>query len=120
MFYNSSKFKTLEAGVSLSWLQQKLSTQNTANTETPGYKAKHLSFAGVLNAVTSETEKRTLSRIDAAIVTSDEISTRPDGNNVSVEAESLSLYKAYSQYSMLLNQIGTEFDKYSYVLNVNM
>ncbi len=120
MFYDSTKFKTLEAGVSLSWLQQKLATQNTANQETPGYKAKSLSFDGVLNAVTSEAEKRELSRIDAAIITSDEISTRPDGNNVSVEAEGMALYKAYSQYSMLLNQISTEFDKYSYVLNANM
>jgi flagellar basal-body rod protein FlgB len=120
VFYDSSKFKVLKAGVQLSWMQQKLSTQNIANIETPGYKSKSLSFDGVLSSVQNGNETPELDRINASIVTSDTESILPDGNNVDLESESISLYKAYAQYSVLLNQISTEFDKYGYVLNCNM
>ena len=43
-----------------------------------------------------------------------------DGNNVDGETESLSLYKAYAQYSALLTKITTEFDKYNAVLGATM
>ena len=119
MFYDSSKFKVLEAGVQLALMQQKLSTQNMANIETPGYKSKSLSFKGVLSSVKNGKETE-LDRINASIITNDTVSSLPDGNNVNLEAESISLYKAYAQYSVLLNQISTEFDKYGYVLNCNM
>ena len=120
MFYDSSKFKVLEAGVQLSWLQQKLSTQNIANIETPGYKAKSLSFDSVLSAVNGSSDSSEVRRINASISTNDAFSIQPDGNNVNLEAESLSLYKAYAQYSTLLGKISGEFDKYNYVLNCNM
>lgn len=120
MFYDSGKFKVLEAGVQLAWLQQKLSTQNLANIETPGYKSKSLSFDGVLSAAQTGNEASELKHINASIITSDAVSKNPDGNNVDLEAESISLYKAYAQYSVLLSQISKEFGKYSYVLNANM
>ncbi len=120
MFYDSSNFKVLKSGVSLALMQQKLSTQNIANIETPGYKAKSLSFEGVLSAAQNGSGKPEISGIKASISTSDADSTQPDGNNVDLEKESITLYKAYAQYSVLLNQISTEFDKYGYVLNCNM
>lgn len=120
MFYDSSEFKVLESGVRLSWLQQKLNTQNIANLETVGYKSKSLSFEGVLSSVQNESDPPGIGRIDAAVSSSDAASTRADGNNVDLEKESISLYEAYAQYSMLLNQIRTEFDKYNAVLSSNM
>ncbi len=120
MFYDSSEFKVLEAGVQLTWMQQKLNTQNLANIETAGYKSKSLTFDGVLSSVRNKTDASEISRINASIVTSNTESKQPDGNNVDLETESISLYRAYAQYSVLLNQINTEFDKYSYVLNCNM
>jgi len=120
MFYDSSKFKVLEAGVQLSWMQQQLNTQNIANIETAGYKSKTLSFDSVLSSVQNNSDSPKINRINASIKTSDAASKQPDGNNVDLEAESLSLYKAYSQYSMLLGKISGEFSKYSYVLNCNM
>ncbi|PKM74468.1 MAG: flagellar basal body rod protein FlgB [Firmicutes bacterium HGW-Firmicutes-16] len=120
MFYDSSKFKVLEAGVQLALMQQKLSTQNIANIETTGYKSKGLSFDGVLSSVQNGTDTPEISGIKASIITNDTESTQPNGNNVNLEKESITLYKAYAQYSVLLNQISSEFDKYSYVLNCNM
>ena len=120
MFYDSNEFKVLEAGVQLSWLQQKLNTQNIANIETAGYKSKKLSFESVLKEAQDSTDNSDVSSINASVITNDEVSALPNGNNVDLEIESLSLYKAYSQYSMLLNKITSESDKYSYVLNCNM
>lgn len=120
MIYDSNAFKVLEAGVQLSWLQQKLSTQNIANIETSGYKSKRLSFDSVLSAVQSGSDSPEISQISASVVSNDAASTQANGNNVDLEAESISLYTAYSQYSMLLGKITSEFDKYDYVLNCNM
>ncbi|NLT64574.1 MAG: flagellar basal body rod protein FlgB [Clostridiales bacterium] len=120
MFYDSSRFKVLEAGVKLSWMQQQLNSQNITNIETPGYKSKSLSFESVLREAENSKEAPDIERIDAEIKTSDEVSTRPDGNNVDVEVEYLALYKAYVQYSMLLDKVNGEFEKYNYVLNSNM
>lgn len=122
MFYNSSSFKALEGGVQLSWLQQQISTQNLANVETPGYKSKDLSFAAVLNEYENgeKRENPQIGQINAQITTSDAVSTRADGNNVDAEAEYLALYKAYAQYSMLLDKVKGEFDKYNTVLGANM
>ena len=120
MFYGSNQFKVLEAGAQLTWLQQKLSTQNIANIETPGYKSKGLKFDGVLSSVRNGNHNPEISSINASVVTSEAESKRPDGNNVDLEKESISLYKAYANYSSLLNQIKTEFDKYNYVLSCNM
>ena len=120
MIYDSNAFKVLEAGVQLAWTQQKLNTQNIANIETPGYKAKSLSFNGVLSAVSNGTSAVEVSRINAEVSTNDSLSIQPDGNNVDLEKESISLYKASAQYSTILGKINSEFNKYNYVLNCNM
>lgn len=118
MFFNSYDFKLLEAGTNLSWNKQELHMQNIANVETPGYKAKSLDFVNVLS---EERRNITSSNIIEAVVVEDEnASTRPDGNNVNMEKESIELYKSYAQYSMLLTKVKSEFDKFGYVLNSNM
>lgn len=121
MFYDSNSFKVLEAGVQMAWLQQQINSQNIANADTPGYKSKGLSFASVLQDVQDGgNRKEEVSSINGTINTSDAVSTRPDGNNVDGETESVSLYKAYAQYTALLSQITTEFDKYNSVLGASM
>lgn len=120
MFYDSSSFKALEAGVQLAWMQQQINSQNIANSETPGYKAKSLSFESILSDAMNGDGTQDVERINARVTDSDAVSTRADGNNVDSETEALSLYKAYAQYSMLLNKVSGEFDKYNYVLNANM
>ncbi len=113
MFFNSKDFKALEAGVRLSALQQELSSQNIANISTPGYKSKEINFAQVL----TEAGENYPSTIGVNVVESDALSLLPDGNNVDLEKESMELYKAYVQNSMLLTKIRGEFDNFSYVLN---
>jgi flagellar basal-body rod protein FlgB len=120
MIYDSGQFKLLEAGIKLAWMQQQISTQNIANSETPGYKSKSLSFENVLKDAENGSGSQDVSRIDVQINESDATSTRADGNNVDAEKESVSLYKAYAQYSILLEKVHSEFNKYDSVLNANM
>ena len=92
--------------------------QNIANVETPGYKAKQLDFVNVLSEERRNVTAQNI--IETQVVEDETASTRSDGNNVNMEKESIELYKAYAQYSMLLGKVRSEFDKYGYVLNSNM
>ena len=98
------------------WTQQQVHTQNIANYETPGYKAKSLVFADTLRRSRGADGKR-LAPTGARVIETDDTTIRPDGNNVDMDAESLSLYKAYVHYSMLLSKIKSEIDNHNYVLN---
>lgn len=122
MFFDSKEFKAMEAGVKATWLQQQLHLQNIANLETPGYKAKSLVFGDVLQEAQSRRGRKEEGRtvVHARIQTQENVTVRPDGNNVDFDSESVSLYKAYVQYSMLLDKITGQFTNYSYVLNSNM
>ena len=113
MFFDSGEFKALEGGVSAVWLQQQLHLQNLANVETPGYKSKSVAFQQVLR----DAEKTVL---QAQVVTDEASEVRPDGNNVDSDKESVELYKAYAQYSMLLDKVRGQFTNYNYVLNSGM
>lgn len=121
MFYDNNSFKVMEAGAQMVWLQQQINTQNIANSETPGYKSQSLSFSSVLQDA-QEGSKRTpeVTSVTGTVKTNDQVSTRPDGNNVDGEKESLSLYKAYAQYVALQQKMMTEFDKYNAVLGAQM
>ena len=119
MFFNSQNFKTIEAGAQMTWMQQQTHIQNLGNIETPGYKAKKVEFKQVLESAESGSPAQ-LTSIHGEIVTDETASTRPDGNNVNFETENLELYKAYTQYTMLLDKISGKFDSYSYILNSNM
>lgn len=118
MFYSTSEFKLLEAGVKLTQMQQNLHLNNIANLETPGYKAKSLAFRDVLEEASNGQTK--ITGIEADVVQDDSLSLRPDGNNVDYEAESLALYKTYVQHTMLLEKVKEQFSNYGYVLNNSM
>lgn len=118
MFFNSKTFKTVEAGVQLSWLQQQLHLQNISKIETPGYKTKSLVFDDALNKAMATGKGPDV--VSAKVITEEATSLLQDGNNVDVEKENIEMYKAYSQYSLLLDKVKGQFDNYNLVLNSNM
>jgi flagellar basal-body rod protein FlgB len=116
MFFQGKPFKAMEAGVAATWLQQKVHTHNLANYDTPEYKAKGLVFSETLSRARGADGKRRAG-ISVQLVEDDTLTIRPDGNNVNSDTESLSLYKAYIHYSMLLDKIKSEVNNHNYVLN---
>ena len=119
MFFNSTTFKTLEAGVQMASMQQQTHIQNISNVETPGYKSKSIEFKKVLANVESGESQRA-SSIRGEIVSDETSSILQDGNNVDFEKENLALYQTYVQHSMLLDKISGQVENISYVLNNNM
>ena len=116
MFFQDKSFKAMEAGIGTAWIQQQLHTQNIANYETPDYKAKSLVFADYLRRSGGAQGKR-LSPLGARVIQTDDTTVRPDGNNVDMDVESLSLYKAYVHYTMLMDKVKSEIDNHTYVVN---
>ena len=115
MFFQEKSFKTMEAGVSATWLQQQVHTHNLANYDTPNYKAKSVVFSEILTRARGA-GGRNGSALSVRILDNQDYTIRPDGNNVDSDAESLSLYKAYVHYSMLLEKIRSEVNNYNYVV----
>ena len=116
MLYRDSAFRIMEAGVRATWLQQQLHTHNVANYETPNFKAKSMVFSDVLSR-TRGADGRRAAALNVRIVEDEGAVVRPDGNNVDLDAESLTLYKAYVHYSMLLDKIRSEVNNTNYVVN---
>ena len=112
MFFQRDSFRVMESGLNAAWLQQQIHNQNLSNVETPGYKAKNATFEDVFAAARDGGR-----RYQATVFTRDDLTMRPDGNNVDAEVESMELYKAYVQYSMLLDKVSSQFSNYSYILN---
>ncbi len=106
----------MESGLNAAWLQQKVAIQNLSNLETPHYKSKSVVFEDVLNKNMRDYDK-TPYQFRTSIQTNESTSRRPDENNVDADTESLSLYKAYVQYSYLTQKLNGSFANFRYVLN---
>ncbi len=116
---DSGYIKTLQAGAQMAWLQQDLHMQNISNIETPGYKSKSLVFDEELKQrlyTTGDYSLENLPDVLTAEVVTDNNSLLPDGNNVDIDKEGVEMYKAYVQYSLLMQQIKSEFSKLNTVL----
>lgn len=99
--------RTLEAALDCASTQHRVATNNLANIETPGYRAKRASFEDQLRrAVRAEQAGRR----DALASVRAELSgtgdpAGPDGNNVSIEGEMIVLGEAAERYQALTRMI---------------
>jgi flagellar basal-body rod protein FlgB len=95
--------RALEAALDCASTQHRVSANNLANIETPGYRAKRVTFEDRLaRAVRAEQAGRpgALASVQPELSgTGDK--TGPDGNNVSIEGEMLVLGEAAGRYQML-------------------
>jgi len=116
LLFNTPEFKAMQKGLDMLWLKQKVISNNIANAETPGYKAKSVSFANVMS---SEYYKSNPDKIDELkpVITINENSVRPDGNSVDLDTESLELWRTYAQYAYLREKISGQFTNMRYVIN---
>ena len=117
MIFNNMEFKAMESSLDSLWLRQQVITNNLANSETPGYKARTVTFENVLS---DKVKKGQTANRDydyrAKVVTDYDTEARPDGNNVDTEKEMAELWKAYAQYSYLTQKISGSFRQTNYIL----
>ena len=111
MLFDSKQFGVMRSSLEGLAIQQKAILHNIANVETPGYKAKNVSFEDVMKGQQGRYD------LKAHIYTDTTTASRPDGNNVDADNESLKLYENYVQQLYLYQKISGQFSNLSYVLN---
>lgn len=120
MLYNNIEFKAMQSSLDALWMKQRVISDNIANYETPGYKAKTVTFQNALSdAVRSEGGKGKY-HFQATVDADSDTASRPDGNNVNMEKETIELWKTYAQYSYLSQKMTGQFKNIRYVINQAM
>ena len=120
MLFDSIDFKAMEAGLNALNTKQQVISQNLSNIDTPGYKAKEVSFGEVLEKELSDEDLSDNSQKDYSFETrvtqTDNTYFTTDGNNVDTDKESLELYSTYLQSSAIIQKLNSTVGNYQYVL----
>ncbi|QIB70671.1 flagellar basal body rod protein FlgB [Aminipila butyrica] len=103
------------------WEKQRIISENIANNDTPGYKAKMISFEDELNSNLNtfanrlnpkrEDIRQAILESKMRVDVSSEESSRLDGNNVNVDVEEIELARAELQYQYQIYQINDQFSR---------
>jgi len=101
-FFTDTASTVLSKSLDASAARQKAIANNIANVETPGYKRSYVSFEDELKRVLDQnpghemrSELQNLVPVTQTDITSP---SRPDGNNVNIDAEISDLAKTSLQY----------------------
>ncbi|UOR12731.1 flagellar basal body rod protein FlgB [Halobacillus amylolyticus] len=115
----SETFTTLENSLNYATAKNRAISNNIANVDTPGYKAKDVVFKDVLNGELSGFEtKRTNPRhipfsdnttMPFKTITKQGTTYNHNGNNVDIDKEMNQLAKNQIQYQALVDRIGGKF-----------
>lgn len=112
--FNNTSFRLLQQGLDAVWLKQKVISQNIANADTPGYKAKTVSFSAVLkekrqHSGSIEHEGKQELNLQTHVTVEKSTNQLLDGNNVDAEKENVALADAQYQYDVLAGKLSEEF-----------
>ncbi len=110
---NTSQSLLLERFLDGVSMRQTLVTTNVANIDTPGYQTRDADFRGQLQRVLSGADNEALGPF---VVPVRGLISRPDGNNVSVDRESLLLAELQLQYKSATAILHSEFNNLSYAI----
>lgn len=111
---DSAQVNLLGRYLDLSAQRQSLITSNIANVDTPGYHTKDIDFQGELQRAlqgSEEPETEPFVREVPGLI------TRPDGNNVSVDRESLLLSEVQMQFGIAEQLLKSEFKTVRLAIN---
>ncbi|MBN2853859.1 MAG: hypothetical protein JXQ23_14105 [Clostridia bacterium] len=98
------------SGLNKSWNRNQVISDNIANSETDGYKAKDV-FVNELNSfINNDTVSFSVQERTDGIV-------KPNGNNVDMEKEMTSLVENSIEYNALIQALTRELRKIEYVIN---
>jgi len=88
--------------------QMKLTAENMANVDTPGYRTQGFDFAKEFSrALTSSASAQPA----VSVADVDGLTARPDGNNVSMDREGMQLAKAQLEFRAGVSLLKTEFTR---------
>ena len=108
-----------ERSLDFLWKKQSVTAGNLANVDTPGYKAKYVTFEDMYRAKlkgASGDKERIRQAADSAVWLVEESDTetaRMDGNNVVADAEMTELTRAALQYQYAIQSVNGEISRLS-------
>ena len=127
MYIDSISSAALERALSVSWQRMRTIAGNIANEDTPGYKAKRVSFENALakelqSAIRSNTINRReavemMKRIRSEEYELEGLDERADGNNVSIENEQIEMARIQMQYDMLQARVAGRYSNLQLAIN---
>ena len=116
-FLSSNSFLMMEKSMMFLWTKQAAILDNIANAETPGYKAKIVTFEETLKARLEEQARHSaapksaveevLSGSDAAVV-EQMVSTRMDENGVNVTEQSAEMIRNAYQLQYVMSAMNSD------------
>ncbi|MGA2005839.1 MAG: flagellar basal body rod protein FlgB [Terriglobales bacterium] len=108
----------LERALDQSAFRHQVLASNLANIDTPGYHARDLrTFAGEIEQAMAGEELNGEPMMHPAVYEIRGLNERPDGNNVSVERESLLLAENQLRFQTAVAFLKAEFHRLSLAIN---
>jgi flagellar basal-body rod protein FlgB len=101
---------SLTRALDLTSLRQRVVSENIANIDTPGYQTRDVDFAGEFKRALTADETGTDSG-PVAVRTLRGLEQRPDGNNVSIDRESLLMAQNQLQFQTDVAVLRSEFSR---------
>lgn len=116
-FLSSNSFLMMEKSMGYLWTKQTAILDNITNAETPGYKAKVVTFEESLKAHLERAQRTTTPKkaVREALndaeyrITEHEESTRMDDNGVNVTEQSAEMIRNAYQLQYVMNAINSDF-----------
>ena len=115
MRLNNISGQAMEKSLDAIWLKTKVISNNIANYETPGFKSQEVSFEEVFRNANNARGKEIVG-FKTKVSQNSDTTLRPDGNNVNMEKEQMELWRAYAQYSYLVDKINGQYNNLRYVI----
>jgi flagellar basal-body rod protein FlgB len=113
-FLDSPGTNLLARYLDLAAMRQSLITSNIANVDTPGYRTRDIDFHGELERAlqgdAADTTEPVVREVQGLIA-------RPDGNNVSIDRESMLLSEVQLQFGAAEQLLKSDFKTLSMAIN---
>lgn len=118
--FGGDRFQAQTRAIDATSLRHQVIAHNLANANTPNYKRQDVLFEAQLSqaiAQDSRSGSHACGKVRPEIVTVNTTSTRLDGNNVDLEAESVALAENTLRYEVLTQNVGGYFGALKGVIN---
>ena len=106
----TSLVHNLTRALDLTSLRQRVVSENIANVDTPSYQTRDIDFAGEFRRALSRDETDPVAE-PIAVHTLRGLEQRPDGNNVSIDRESLLMAQNQLQFQTSVAVLRSEFTR---------
>jgi len=114
---DNGQTKLLGKFLDLSVYRQGLLTSNIANIDTPGYQTKDIDFKGELQRSLSGATDDSSPSFGPTVRNVPDLTTRPDGNNVSLDRESMMLSETSLKFRLAVQLMKEQFKEVSMAIN---